>query len=113
MNRRRFAATTLTGLLASLFGAHKAQADKFDPTSTIKNWKSYPTKHTVTLYAGAEVEKQIEDNAKLIRRALVQINVQVPELDAIDAAFRHSIRQRLSQPSANAVERLLKSQFIT
>lgn len=98
MNRRKFAATTLTGLVAALFGATKAKADQ-NTADLIKDWRSHPTHHTTTLYAGAEAEKLIDENAKMIRQRLVAMNVMPTELDAIDAAYRHSMRQRLGKKS--------------
>lgn len=112
MNRRKFLSLVSLTPLAALFTrrlklgdkvqfvdlSNQNMAERFHPedqfADLIKNRKPYSKHETVTLYAGAVVEKLIDENAQKIRVRLASINVQAPELDAIDAAYRHSMRQR-------------------
>jgi|SRR5208283_637938 len=66
-----------------------------DATASIKNWKSYPVRETVTLYAGVDAEALIEANVRLIRQSLAARNVQSPEMDVMCEAYRRSVRQRI------------------
>jgi hypothetical protein len=104
MDRRRFAGTTLAGLVAMLFGARKdtlsaPKSQALANQKLISNWESYPTKHTVTLRVSEEDEAAIAEGARFIRLTLAARNVHTPELDAIDAAYRHSMRQRIGKTS--------------